>query len=58
MSKNFFEKIRKNQKKSEKIGKNRKKSKKIEKKLSEIIRKIINNTCIYVYRTRAIITRS
>ena len=38
-------------KKSEKIGKNRKKSKKIEKKLSEIIRKIINNTCIYVYMT-------
>ena len=35
-------------KKSEKIGKNRKKSKK---KLSEIIRKIINNTCIYVYMT-------
>ena len=28
-----------------------KKLKKIEKKLSEIIRKIINDTCIYVYMT-------
>ena len=39
----FFEKIGKNQKKSEKIEKNRKKSKKNRKK---IIRKLINNTCI------------
>ena len=39
------EKIRKNQKKSEKIGRNRKKKK------SEIIRKLINNTCIHVYMT-------
>ena len=45
------EKIGKNRKKSEKIRKNRKKSEKIEKILSEIIRKIINNTCIYVYMT-------
>ena len=38
----------KNQKKTEKIGKNWEKSKK---KKSEIIRKVINNTCIYVYMT-------
>ena len=37
------EKIRNNQKKSEKI------EKKLKKKLSEIFRKIINNTCMYVY---------
>ena len=35
----------------EKIGKNQKKSEKNWKKLSEIIRKLINNTCIYVYMT-------
>ena len=39
------EKIRKNQKKSEKIGRNQKKRE------SEIIRKLINNTCIHVYMT-------
>ena len=38
-------------KKSEKIRKNQKKSEKIEKKESEIIRKLINNTCIHVYMT-------
>ena len=38
-------------KKSEKIRKNQKKLEKIEKKESEIIRKLINNTCIYVYMT-------
>ena len=46
---NFFlkksEKIINNQKKSEKI------EKKLKKKLSEIFRKIINNTCMYVYMT-------
>ena len=53
-SKKSFQKLKNVEKKSkkkskkfvfEKIGK---KSEKIEKKLSEIVRKIINNTCIYL----------